>query len=65
MKGEKAYYRILQIAKNTSVTQLKAAYDELAQRYHWDVDNSVEEPQKCREIKEAYDVLRDQRQRKL
>ena len=65
LKGEKTHYDILKVSKNTSLTQLKTAYYELVQRYHPDLDNSAEAPQKLGEIKEVYDVLRDQRQRKL
>lgn len=54
----KDYYRVLQIDRNASETDVKRAYRKLARQYHPDTnpeDRSAEE--RFKEINEAYEVL--------
>jgi curved DNA-binding protein CbpA len=61
----KNYYEILQIPRNASNNQIKAAFRRLARQYHPDYNpDDPEAVTKFREIEEAYRVLSDKTQRK-
>ena len=59
-------YSVLGISDNASVDEVKKAYRDLAKKYH--PDNYINNPladlaeEKMKEINEAYDVLKDQRE---
>ena len=53
--SSKDYYLILGISRNASESEIKSAYYKLAKKYH--PDHNPSEPQKCKEINEAYSVL--------
>jgi curved DNA-binding protein len=59
------YYKILEIPKTASDTEIKSAYRKLARKYHPDLNpnNKIAE-QKFKEINEANEVLSDAEKRK-
>lgn len=62
--AKRDYYEVLEVARNASEADLKKAYRRLAMKYHPDRnpdDASAEE--KFKEVKEAYEVLTDERKR--
>lgn len=64
--ANKDYYSILGIKKDAKADEIKKAYRRLARKYHPDVnpnDKSAEE--KFKEVQEAYDVLSDEKKRKV
>jgi molecular chaperone DnaJ len=66
MAKKKDYYKSLGITKTTDAKEIKKAYRRLARKYHPDVnpgDQSAEE--KFKEIQEAYDILSDEKKRKV
>lgn len=66
MAKKKDYYKILAVNKDSKPAEIKKAYRRLARKYHPDVnpgDQSAEE--KFKEIQEAYDVLSDEKKRKV
>ncbi|NNE68095.1 MAG: molecular chaperone DnaJ [Pyrinomonadaceae bacterium] len=66
MAKKKDYYKTLAVKKDAKAADIKKAYRRLARKYHPDVnpgDNSAEE--KFKEIQEAYDVLSDEKKRKV
>jgi molecular chaperone DnaJ len=66
MATKKDYYKILGIKKTADDKEVKKAYRRLARKYHPDVnpgDKSAEE--KFKGIQEAYDVLKDEKKRKV
>lgn len=66
MAKKKDYYSTLGVKKDAKADELKKAYRKLARKYHPDVnpnDKSAEE--KFKEIQEAYDVLSDEKKRKV
>ena len=56
------YYDILNIEKNTSDSDIKKAYRKLAIKHHPDKGG---DPEKFKEITEAFEVLSDENKRKL
>lgn len=66
MAKKKDYYKTLGIKKDIDGKEIKKAYRRLARKYHPDVnpnDKSAED--KFKEIQEAYDVLSDEKKRKV
>jgi molecular chaperone DnaJ len=61
---EKDYYKILGVPKNASLNEIKKAYRRLAKLYHPDLfPGDREKEEKFRLIKEAYEVLSDDKKR--
>lgn len=55
---DKDYYKILQVSKDASFAEIKAAYRKLVHLYHPDIaGNSADVIKKFKEITEAYEVL--------
>lgn len=66
MANKKDYYKTLGVNKDAKAPDIKKAYRRLARKYHPDVnpgDKGAEE--KFKEIQEAYDVLSDEKKRKV
>ncbi|XP_063858966.1 dnaJ homolog subfamily B member 6-like isoform X1 [Scylla paramamosain] len=61
------YYKILEVNRSASVAEIKKAYRRLALKWHPDKnpDNQDEATKKFKEISEAYEVLSDEKKRKI
>jgi curved DNA-binding protein len=59
----KDYYRILNVPRDASQEDIKRAYRKLARKYHPDVSQEQNAEQHFKEIGEAYEVLKDPKQR--
>jgi len=64
--AKRDYYKILGISRNATADQIKRAYRNLAKKYHPDHNpNNKNAENKFKEIREAYDVLSNDEQRKI
>jgi len=64
--ANKDYYSILGIKKDAKADEIKKAYRRLARKYHPDVNpNDKASEDKFKEVQEAYDVLSDEKKRKV
>ncbi|MDX1517962.1 MAG: DnaJ C-terminal domain-containing protein [Woeseiaceae bacterium] len=63
MMATKDYYDILGVARDASADEIKRAYRRLARKYHPDVSKESDAEARFKEMKEAYDVLRDPEKR--
>lgn len=64
--ANKDYYNILGIKKDAKADDIKKAYRRLARKYHPDVNpNDKAAEEKFKEVQEAYDVLSDDKKRKV
>ena len=64
--ANKDYYKILGVKKDAKADEIKKSYRRLARKFHPDVnpnDKSAED--KFKEVQEAYDVLSDDKKRKV
>ncbi|KAK4328828.1 hypothetical protein Pmani_000770 [Petrolisthes manimaculis] len=61
------YYKILEVNRSSSVAEIKKAYRRLALKWHPDKnpDNQDDATKKFKEISEAYEVLSDEKKRKI
>jgi len=57
----KNFYEVLHVSKNASEEEIRKQYKKLAMKYHPDRGG---DPEKCKEINEAYAVLSDAQKRK-
>ncbi|MDD4049850.1 MAG: molecular chaperone DnaJ [Candidatus ainarchaeum sp.] len=62
--SDKDYYSILGISKDASLEEIKKAYKTLAKKYHPDLAGASADPEKFKEISNAYSVLSDTDKRK-
>ena len=66
MDKKRDYYEVLGVDRNADANAIKKAYRKLAKKYHPDTnagDPKAEE--KFKEVTEAYNVLSDDKKRKL
>ena len=63
MSAKRDYYDVLGVSRGADVAEIKKAYRKLAKKYHPDSNSGAEE--KFKEITEAYNVLSDDKKRKL
>ncbi|KAL6254216.1 hypothetical protein P5V15_014836 [Pogonomyrmex californicus] len=61
------YYKVLEIQRNSSSVDIKKAYRKLALKWHPDKnpDNLEEANKRFKEISEAYEVLSDEKKRRV
>jgi len=60
------YYEVLGVARSADAKKIKSAYRKLARQYHPDVNPGDQTAEaRFKEIQEAYDVLSDDKKRKL
>lgn len=57
------YYKILGVARDAKVDEIKRAYRKLARKYHPDVSKEPQAEERFKEVQEAYEVLKDQEKR--
>ena len=58
-------YKILGIKKSATEEEIKTAYKNLAKKFHPDINKEEGAEDKFKEIKEAYDLLKDAEKKKL
>lgn len=64
--AKKDYYSILGVKKDAKADEIKKAYRRLARKHHPDVNpNDKVAEDKFKEVQEAYDVLSDEKKRKV
>ncbi|MGI6011005.1 MAG: DnaJ C-terminal domain-containing protein [Ruminococcus sp.] len=66
MLKKRDYYEVLGINRNADDTEIKRAYRKLAKKYHPDSNaGNVQAEERFKEVTEAYNVLSDEKKRKL
>ncbi|HRJ87211.1 MAG: molecular chaperone DnaJ [Blastocatellia bacterium] len=64
--AKKDYYKILGVKKDANADEIKKSYRKMARKFHPDVNpNDKTAEEKFKEVQEAYDVLSDEKKRKV
>jgi molecular chaperone DnaJ len=64
--AERDFYQILGVKRGASADEIRSAYRKLARKYHPDINPGNKEAEnKFKEVSSAYDVLSDEKKRKL
>lgn len=63
--AERDYYTVLGVNRGASADEIKRAYRGLARKLHPDVNKDSDATKKFAEVQEAYDVLSDDKKRKM
>ena len=58
------YYKILGILRSATANEIKKRYRQLARKYHPDVSKEADAEEKFKQVREAYEVLKDPEKRK-
>lgn len=61
--SKRDYYDVLGVEKGASKQDIRKAYRKLAREYHPDVNKAEDAEDKFKEVKEAYEVLKDDQKR--
>ncbi|GJX75489.1 chaperone protein DnaJ [Tanacetum coccineum] len=59
------YYKVLKVAQNASLHEIKSSYRALARKFHPDMNKDDGAEEKFKEISAAYEVLSDEEKRSL
>lgn len=66
MMSKKDYYEVLGVGRDADEKTIKKAFRKLAKKYHPDTNpDNAEAEKRFKEVNEAYDVLSDEKKRKL
>ncbi|MDN4525447.1 molecular chaperone DnaJ [Fictibacillus fluitans] len=57
--SKRDYYEVLGLDKNASTDEIKKAYRKMTKQYHPDVNKEPDAAEKFKEVREAYDTLKD------
>lgn len=63
MAEKRDYYEVLGVDRNATPEEIKKAYRNLARKLHPDVNKAPDAEERFKEVKEAYDVLSDEKKR--
>ncbi|WP_423062453.1 DnaJ C-terminal domain-containing protein [Candidiatus Paracoxiella cheracis] len=58
------YYKMLGVSRDATPEEIKKSYRRLARKYHPDVSEEKDAEEKFKQVKEAYEVLKDPEKRK-
>ena len=61
--SKRDYYEVLGVDRDATKQDIRKAYRKLARQYHPDVNKAPDAEEKFKEVKEAYEVLKDDQKR--